>query len=340
MVKLPSSLIPILLFSLISIGLESHEEWGLQSLLSLNSLKTPSARLTMRAVSLAGFEAFFVTIPLLAWSGLPSHEAGGLQLAFTLVQGFFIQSALKAAFGRLRPEHVDLIVGDGGSARAGEFYSFPSGHAFGVTLGWLTLADHFDAVGTVVNVAGKPVHVGRTVRWLVAPLLIAVTGFSRLFLGVHYPHDVIAGILLAIITNSLLPQPRVTLHSSVHPWHLSALAGMLTVLALTPRAPGSPVALGGFHLAPAILAGLLASQVAGPRWQAPATLRSLAARCAVGVPPIALLVVAQKAMYVRSLQQGDSSLFGAQFLLAAASTAWMFWFGPALFLALGMATRA
>jgi hypothetical protein len=293
----------------------------------------------MRAVSLAGFEAFFVTIPLLAWSGIEEHGGGGLQLAFALVQGFFIQSALKAAFGRLRPDHVDLIIGDGGSARAGEFYSFPSGHAFGVTLGWLTLADHFDTVGTVVTVAGRPVHVGTYIRWVVAPLLITVTGFSRLFLGVHYPHDVLAGILLAIITNALLPQPKVTLASPVHPWHATSLAAMLGVLALTPRAPGSPVALGGFHLAPAILAGLLASQVAGPRWTAPATLRALAGRLAVGVPPIAVLVVAQKAMYVRSLQAGDSSLFGGQFLLAAASTAWMFWFAPLLFILLGMAKR-
>ncbi|MFH0242985.1 phosphatase PAP2 family protein [Streptomyces sp. HK10] len=57
-------------------------------------------------------------------------------------------------------------------------WSFPSNHA--------TIA-----AATAVAV----VLVWRAAAWLVLPLAV-LTAFSRVFLGVHYPHDVVAGALL------------------------------------------------------------------------------------------------------------------------------------------------
>ncbi|HEX5566216.1 MAG TPA: phosphatase PAP2 family protein [Streptomyces sp.] len=60
-------------------------------------------------------------------------------------------------------------------------WSFPSNHA--------TIA-----AASAVAV----VFVWRGTAWLVLPLAV-LTAFSRVFLGVHYPHDVAAGVLLGVV---------------------------------------------------------------------------------------------------------------------------------------------
>ncbi|MBI4057592.1 MAG: phosphatase PAP2 family protein [Elusimicrobia bacterium] len=68
-------------------------------------------------------------------------------------------------------------------------YSFPSGHALGamVCYGWLAwlLAKSF------------PQH--QTKIFAVSGILIFLIGFSRIYLGVHWPTDVLAGWLLGTL---------------------------------------------------------------------------------------------------------------------------------------------
>jgi membrane-associated phospholipid phosphatase len=88
--------------------------------------------------------------------------------------------ALKASFGRARPEGADPALYMSG-------LSFPSGHAMGT----LVLC----GVGAYLVLRLVPLDRGRApliVLLLAWPLVI---GFSRLYLGVHYVSDVIAGFL-------------------------------------------------------------------------------------------------------------------------------------------------
>lgn len=86
---------------------------------------------------------------------------------------------LKKAIQRPRPfvEHADIVtrVGRGGS------YAMPSGHSFN----W----------GLIVAVSGL---FYRRALWVAVPLGFLV-GFSRLYNGVHYPSDVLAGWLLGAL---------------------------------------------------------------------------------------------------------------------------------------------
>ena len=86
---------------------------------------------------------------------------------------------LKALFHRPRPEVVFDNLG----------YSFPSGHSFfalvvyGMLAYWLTRDMPINRRGTT---------------WTVAILAIFLVGFSRVFLGEHYPSDVAAGFAVAV----------------------------------------------------------------------------------------------------------------------------------------------
>ena len=47
-------------------------------------------------------------------------------------------------------------------------------------------------------------RLGRVLIWTLAALLVAAIGLSRIYLGVHYPSDVIAGYLAAALWVSTL----------------------------------------------------------------------------------------------------------------------------------------
>ncbi len=97
----------------------------------------------------------------------------------TLFGSGILNLVLKASFHRVRPEYATI----GG-------WSFPSGHAMG----------SFVAYGMVAYLAA--VFLPRRPAQLVAGLLLLLVlliGFSRIYLGVHYFSDVVAGYSAAVV---------------------------------------------------------------------------------------------------------------------------------------------
>ena len=120
----------------------------------------------------------FVTLAVagLLWFQSRHRSAGLLLLAIT--GGQLFSHVAKWVFDRPRPDlvpHGTLVT----SA------SFPSGHSMMAAVVWLTLA--------ALVTRGQP---RRALRLYITALAIAVTlavGFSRVWLGVHWPTDVLAG---------------------------------------------------------------------------------------------------------------------------------------------------
>ena len=98
-------------------------------------------------------------------------------LAMTMVGMAALQVALKLAFHRPRP-----VAYFGPTPTT---YSFPSGHAMGSVC--------FYGVLAAILAARASGRGAKSSIWAGAVLLILMIGFSRVYLGVHYPSDVIAG---------------------------------------------------------------------------------------------------------------------------------------------------
>lgn len=101
-------------------------------------------------------------------------------LLWTAVLGTAVLNlVLKAAFDRPRPHVFPWLVPHVGQS------SFPSGHAMTSTVTYLTVA--FLIARLEPSAALRRMTIG------VAVLVVFLVGLSRLYLGVHYPSDVLAG---------------------------------------------------------------------------------------------------------------------------------------------------
>ena len=172
------------LFILVAYGVAAGmtRRTDLEAVAFFQARQTPLAYMLMQGISLlagGGAQATVAAGCLLSIWRRPRIRPLALTLLIALGGGECLVYGLKALFHRPRPAE----------AFAGLGYSFPSGHSFtAVTL--YGLAAHW-----LAHPAGCP---KRHWVWPVAVLLILLIGFSRVFLGVHYPSDVCAGFAVAV----------------------------------------------------------------------------------------------------------------------------------------------
>ena len=107
----------------------------------------------------------------------------GLFYASSFAFACVISAIIKRIVRRIRPEHL-MIIKQGG-------FSFPSGHSI-MTFVFFALAIHC----VCKFIKNKPLKI--TLMSLFS-FLILLVGFSRIYLGVHYLSDVIAGFLISYV---------------------------------------------------------------------------------------------------------------------------------------------
>ncbi len=93
--------------------------------------------------------------------------------------GAIVDGILKYAIHRTRPEYAAAFL-------HGTSYSFPSGHAMGSIIGYGFLA-------YAIVLTGKRAGWHRNMVFSAAALLTFLIGMSRVYIGVHYPSDVVGG---------------------------------------------------------------------------------------------------------------------------------------------------
>ncbi len=134
--------------------------------------------------TLGNYGAIWIVLGLVLLVKNAYRRTGVLTLVALLATHVLASGILKPLFARQRPyialEAFSSVLGDVGG------YSFPSGHA--------------TAAFTIATVLYF-----RIKKWRI-PMLIAATvmAFTRIYFHVHYPSDVVAGILLGSGTSYLL----------------------------------------------------------------------------------------------------------------------------------------
>ena len=176
----------------------------LEILGTVSEWRSPHLTLLMQAVTWLGSGAAEIPFAIgvagvLLWRGGKAQAAG---YSGWVLGGWAAYGLLKVSFRRMRPSLVEHLS-------EGGWYSFPSGHAMLAPIVYV-LAVH------LLWPSPEPSGVRAlllTLAWVLA-LLIAV---SRVYLGVHYPSDAVAGLLagtswlgLSLVTLSRR-EPRVAL---------------------------------------------------------------------------------------------------------------------------------
>lgn len=158
---------------------QALDEWVLRSLEGHRRGWIDYVALEITAL---GNGATLILVVLLAgiFLWISRHRFSVLLLAIAVIGGQAMNALLKDAFNRPRPtvvEHATEVAS----------YSFPSGHAMAATV----------AYGTVAYLVGRlePTRVQRLTTWTVAVVIILLIGLTRIYLGVHYPSDVLAGFV-------------------------------------------------------------------------------------------------------------------------------------------------
>jgi undecaprenyl-diphosphatase len=106
------------------------------------------------------------------------HRYSVLLLWIAVAGGEILNATLKGVFDRPRPRLFPWLT-------HASFSSFPSGHAMTAVIVYVTLAYLIARL--------EPSRAMRRLTFAVTGLLVLGIGLSRMYLGVHYPSDVLAG---------------------------------------------------------------------------------------------------------------------------------------------------
>ena len=150
--------------------------WGTEAILWIQAFSTPFLDGLFTVATFLGEEEFYlVLLPLIYWC---FDKRTGMSLAYVFLLSAYLNSFLKDVFAIPRPDdpHIRFL-------RRETSPSFPSGHAQGATVVWGYLATQWH------NVA----------FWAVAIVLVFLCSLSRMYVGVHFPQDLVGGITIGVL---------------------------------------------------------------------------------------------------------------------------------------------
>ncbi|MDH4207510.1 MAG: phosphatase PAP2 family protein [Anaerolineae bacterium] len=225
--------------------------WSLDFIAAMQQIH-PALHLLFGAFTFLGQPQFYVLVlPLLLWC---VDVRLGARVGIFLLLSSQLNTVLKDLFHQPRPSDFDPSL----QLAWFEGYGLPSGHAQLVVVFWGAIA----------------AWARRRWLWILVGLLAALVGFSRVYLGVHFPQDVVAGwaigglsLVLYIVVQGGLERRLAELELG---WQILLAAGVPLVLFVT--SPGKSVAtamgtLAGAGVGFALSRRYVPFSPAGPMWQ-------------------------------------------------------------------------
>ena len=167
------------------------DTWDRTLMLDLAAGREPWLTWWMKFLSIAGSGLIEIPLALLLVLGLVlrKRKVEAWWYAAAALSGWALSGLAKLAVQRPRPHVIPRLMHGGG------WFSYPSGHSM--------LAPIIFGLGIIVWAAPWPSPGLRRAALVVAALFALGIGFSRVYLGVHYPSDVLGGLLLGTAWSAL-----------------------------------------------------------------------------------------------------------------------------------------
>jgi membrane-associated phospholipid phosphatase len=158
---------------------------------AVHQFASPTLTATMRGISFIGSSFFLTTatVTMFIWFLTHRWRREGWLLGITMLGAAILNTTLKLTFQRPRPAPFFNLM-------APESYSFPSGHSLASFCFFGALAIIFTA-----RIDNRKINF---FIWAISALLVLLIGLSRIYLGVHYTTDVLAGYAAALIWISVI----------------------------------------------------------------------------------------------------------------------------------------
>lgn len=174
--------IPLLLFVQLAdeVGEQETLRYDERVLLAINSLSSDTLDRIIGATTDLGYTWWvgLVTIVAVSLCVKSRNYKNALVVVVGVVGSAIINLLLKLFFQRDRPELWERLIAENS-------YSFPSGHAMASA-----------SLAAVIIVILWPTK-WRYFAVAIGSVYVVYIGFTRMYLGVHYPTDIIAGWLVA-----------------------------------------------------------------------------------------------------------------------------------------------
>jgi len=203
---------------------------------SLQSVAGPALDAVALTMTNLGSEEAYIVLLVVVYLAIDARA--GRVLGVALLASFYLNQVLKQAFDTARPfvEHPELLRGDA-AYRTAPGPAFPSGHAQSAATFWILAA----------------ALARRRRLTLAAVVLTLVIGLTRLYLGVHWPVDVLGGWAIGIAAAGVALALARRRPSAGVALQIAAFVLVPLTLHLTVPTPESGViagALAGFGIAP------------------------------------------------------------------------------------------
>ncbi len=190
--------------------MDAIQKWGYDVILWLQQFSPELDTLFKANTTLGAEQAFLLILPLVFWCW---DKRRGARLGVLLMLSAYINLVLKDLFDQPRPSpgRIKVLAEETSPG-------LPSGHA----------------QNSVVVYGYLAAQIGQLWAWAAAVLIAFAVGLSRVYLGVHFPTDVLAGWLIGAVVLALYlwAEPEIEYYLRPWPWRYKMALAVVVPLAL------------------------------------------------------------------------------------------------------------